>query len=172
MESSASPPERLQRGVIWGKDVKHFEQRIDLLRFAADIVPLISTASRVFSHQNIEWLGHQSSASWRQLLRSSKFLLGLGDPLLGPSAIDAVTAGCMFLNPRYQREVKGVSFDSQHPYAVQKIGEPYICSFDIHSQEQLRVCIDKALATTLTPLIPADFTEENYLKRVEAIFNL
>ena len=30
-------------------------------------------------------------------------IVGMGDPLLGPSAIDAIAMGCMFINPLYTK---------------------------------------------------------------------
>ena len=96
-----------------------------------------------------------------------------GHPLLGPSAIDAMSQGCMYLNPRKLRhEVQGNVFTSQHPYAETHIGEPYVCSFDMDNREQLKACVHKALETNLEPKIPDDFTEEAYLERVNKIFRL
>lgn len=41
--------------------------------------------------------------------------LGLGNPLVGPSAVDAVVAGCVYINPTYKRPTKDVYW-SQHPF--------------------------------------------------------
>eukprot|EP00600_Ochromonadales_sp_CCMP1393_P005461 CAMPEP_0174960418 /NCGR_PEP_ID=MMETSP0004_2-20121128/3695_1 /TAXON_ID=420556 /ORGANISM="Ochromonas sp., Strain CCMP1393" /LENGTH=277 /DNA_ID=CAMNT_0016208793 /DNA_START=226 /DNA_END=1056 /DNA_ORIENTATION=- len=44
------------QGVIWGKDVKHFHGKEQLLKSVASSVTLISTASsKVFNHHNIKW---------------------------------------------------------------------------------------------------------------------
>lgn len=52
-----------------------------------------------------------------------------GDPLSGPSAVDAVMAGCVYLNPVYATPTKKI-YNSQHPYLAESVGEPYVCSFE------------------------------------------
>lgn len=51
-----------------------------------------------------------------------------GDPLSGPSAVDAVVAGCTYLNPVYTTPMKKL-YNSQHPFLEQSVGEPHVCSF-------------------------------------------
>lgn len=159
------------RGVIWGKDPNHFEGNADMLRSVANSVHLVSTTRPIFSHANIEWLGHQTGDQWRELLASSKFLIGLGNPLLGPSAIDAVVAGCVYLNPQFIVPMRDVYY-SQHPYAADKIGKPYVCSFHQSNAAELDACVQYALKADLDPFLPPDFTFEAYLLRVKAIFDL
>ena len=164
-----------KQGIIWGKDPKHFESKNEMLIAVAKKVQLISTANhQVFHDQNIVWKGHQTASQWLDLLENSKFLLGLGDPLLGPSAIDAVSRGCMYINPIYEKPVRVNEqiFLSQHPYAVQNIGEPYVCSYKSNDIQTLLECVEKALNTDLKPFIPIEFTKDAYRKRVQQIFNL
>lgn len=161
-----------RQGVIWGKDVKHYEGRDKILNAVAEKVTLVSTSTNpVTNHRNIVWRGHQTASSWSKLLMESKFLLGLGHPLLGPSAIDAISAGCVYINPRYKQPLREV-FTSQHPYAAEKIGHPYVCSYDEGNLSQLNRCIQHALSTDLPPLVPVDFRRDNYVQRVKTIFNL
>jgi hypothetical protein len=161
-----------QQGVIWGKDTRHFEGRAPLLSHIANKVHLVSTAiTPPFHHANIAWVGHQTSRGWLDILRESRFLVGLGDPLLGPSAIDAIATGCMFLNPQYAKPVRDGAFHSQHPYAAQKL-DKYVCSYKINDAASLMRCVDTALTTDVPPHIPADFTKEAYLQRVRHIFLL
>ena len=134
---------------------------------------LVATATRpVFKHPRIAWRGHQTSESWHILLKQSKFLIGLGDPLLGPSAIDAISAGCMYINPVYPAGKAKKGYMSQHPYAAEKIGEPYVCNYKLGDAPSLLKCVQKAIAVTLAPLSVPDFTETVYLERVRRIFNL
>ena len=164
-EKQSFPTKKMQ-GVIWGKDTKHFSGKIDMLKRIADIVELHSTSTdSVFSHSNVIWHGHQSADGWKKILMQSKFLIGLGDPLLGPSAIDAIAAGCMYLNPSYRHPMREI-FNSQHPYAADKIGEPYVCTFDSNDINSVLKCVKLALQTSLTPMIPKDFTKNEYTKRV------
>ncbi len=141
----------------------------------------VSCILQPYDIPNIEWTGHLDKDSWEALLKSSKFLLGMGDPLLGPSVIDAIGSGCMYINPIYQtpfiRVQTGISYHSQHPYA-EKIAKndpelsTYICSFDINNREELKTCVKRALTSNLPAIIPKDFTASSYLNRVKTIFSL
>lgn len=160
------------RGIIWGKDPKHFDGKESTIRRAASKCQLVATSTgQVFRDQNIKWVGHQSKNEWHQLLATSKFLLGLGDPLLGPSAIEAITFGCVYINPIYQRPMRDV-FASQHPYAEKIIGHPYVCSYHVGNLVELEKCVDYALSANLPPFLPSDFEWVNYLKRVKDLFKL
>eukprot|EP01034_Spumella_vulgaris_P033764 gene33764-41654_t len=99
------PPVKENLGVIWGKDGKHFKGHESLLKTVASLpdIKLCATSTvKMFDHDSVQWMGHQTKDSWRFLLQKSKYLIGLGNPLLGPSAIDAISNGCMFLNPIYR----------------------------------------------------------------------
>lgn len=163
------------QGVIWGKDLRHFDGRHELISTASRFAPLVATIqpppSGHASFDNVRWLGHQTKEKWLRLLAESRFLLGLGNPLLGPSAIDAISVGCMYLNPIYDQPMRQI-YSSQHPYVVESIGEPYVCSFHIKSKDELTSCVKKALAVNLKPHIPDAFTQEAYYRRVAKIFQL
>ena len=162
-----------QQGVIWGKDPNHFSRGRDkLLSRVADLVELHSTASRaVFRHGNVMWHGHQNKDGWLQLLAESKFLLGLGDPLLGPSAIDAISMGCVYINPVYDQPVRD-HFKTQHDYAIAKIGAPYVCNAHLNDVKSVMKCVEFALQADLPPFIPPDFEHDAYVARVKNIFSL
>lgn len=164
---------RQQRGIIWGKDPKHYQGRESMLMQVAKNVQLISTASKnPIKYSNINYVGHQSAEGWNNLLSTSKFLLGLGNPLLGPSAIDAIAMGCTYINPIYSKPLRNNdAFDSQHPYAA-KLGPPYVCSYHENNVMELQSCIDLAMNSTLAPIVPRDFRKSVYLERVRQIFNL
>jgi hypothetical protein len=170
-------PPRRNQGVIWGKDVKHFSgaAKTKMLRSVAAQAPLVSTATKaVFADPNIRWAGHQTREQWSALLRESKFVVGLGDPLLGPSAIDAISHGCVYINPIYEpnAKVRDGNFASQHPYAMEKVGPPRVCSARISDLAAVRACVEVALTLDLDPIVLPDFTEEAYLERVRSIFGL
>jgi hypothetical protein len=169
-----------RQGIIWGKDPRHFQGKENLLRHLADALAqehggsgavLISTATTpAFKHDRIRWVGHQTPEQWMRLLRESRFLIGLGDPLLGPSAIDAISAGCMYINPLYSEHKKGVL--SQHSFAETEVGAPHVCNYREADGAQLVACVRKALSAELEPLLPPAFAHENYVNRVRKIFSL
>jgi hypothetical protein len=125
----------------------------------------------MFSHRNIKWLGHQSGQEWLTLLASSKFLLGMGHPLLGPSAVDAASLGCMFINAKYKSPQLEAKYTSQHPW-IAEVAPQYVCTYEEDNILQLLTCVEKALKTELKPFIPTELQKKNYLQRVKNIFNL
>uniref|UniRef100_A0A7S3UVM7 alpha-1,6-mannosyl-glycoprotein 6-beta-N-acetylglucosaminyltransferase n=1 Tax=Heterosigma akashiwo TaxID=2829 RepID=A0A7S3UVM7_HETAK len=112
---------------------------------------------------------HLDPNGWHSLLAESKFLLGLEDPLLGPSAVDAVSNGCMFINPVYSKP-KLDFYTSQHPYIADTVGEPYVCNTRLQEISSVEKCVQKALGSSLKPFIPKDLTKEQYLIRLRNIF--
>lgn len=96
---------------------------------------------------------------------------GLGDPLLGPSAIDAISMGCVYINPVHASPVRG-HFKTQHDYAMDKIGAPYVCNARLSDVSSVQTCIDFALQAELPPFIPPDFQHDAYVARVRSIFAL
>jgi len=169
-----SKPKKPQ-GVIWGKDPKHYSGRELVLKAVADVAPLYSTLSvrdapsKLRAHPNIHFLGHQTKEKWQELLAESMFMLGLGNPLVGPSAVDAVVAGCVYVNPVYDKPVKDV-YLSQHPYLEDRVGAPHVCSSKLSDIPAVVSCVRYAVANEVLPLIPAELTEAAYQSRVEDIF--
>lgn len=173
-----------QQGVVWGKDAKHLSGSEKLLEaLASDTeldVTLYSTASSAVLKMPILSTGHLDPTKWHELLAESKFLIGMGNPILGPSAIDAISMGCLFIDPIYQKGSRSVCkkssngncYNSQHPFAVERIGQPYVCSYREHNSVELKHCIKLALKTTLQPMIPKELEKEEYVRRVKYIFSL
>ena len=120
--------------------------------------------------------GHRTAQQWLELLFQSKFLIGLGNPLLGPSAIEAVSLGCMFINPVYSEPKLSGRYSSQHPYLARLLKEKqldrYICEYAEQSVDELEKCIRKALATALPAKKITEFTREVHFARVKEIFQL
>lgn len=165
-------------GVIWGKDPNHYKGKAPILRSLLKVAPLHSTLSRpppeLRGLSNLTFHGHLDKEKWSQLLEKASFLLGLGNPLLGPSAVDAVAHGCVYIDPAYPEPVNTV-YDSQHPYLRDSVGEPYVCSSVLDDPESNRRCAENALAfnaggTTNTPVLLPDLTKEAYLTRLRKIF--
>ena len=172
--ATAPTTKKLQQGVIWGKDPRHFEGKTAMLQAVLRALPevtLVSTCTKqLFQHPRMQWKGHQTPQSWRALLLESKFLVGLGDPLLGPSAIDAVSAGCVYINPQYGKPKKDRT--NQHPYAAEHIGSPYVCNYRLGNSAALQECASQALRADLAPHPVLEFQKAAHFKRVAEIFDL
>jgi len=181
------PPRKLRQGVVWGKQAEYFRGRWPALerlareaRVALHVtLPPAAVPAAAVAAGLIVPHGHLGRDEWRALLASSRLMLGLGDPLSGPSAVDAVASGAVFLNPRYPPgEPKERFFTSQHPFLQDAVGAPYVCSFDWTAFDTLLACALSALggpdeegaAPDLPPFIPTELTEAAYSQRVRDIF--
>jgi hypothetical protein len=161
-------------GVIWGKDPKHFSNLESMLKKIADAVSLKATSRRsLFRHNNVAWLGHQTRQSWLKLLSESHFLLGLGNPLLGPSAIDAIISGAVYINPMYKKPMRD-RFQSQHDFAMEKIGSPFVCSYPEGDAVKALDCIKSATSSEreVVNQTPLWFRRDEYMKRIQNIFKI
>lgn len=96
-------------------------------------------------------------------------MLGIGNPLVGPSAIDAVVAGCVYINPTYTQPVKEV-YMSQHPYLADKLGAPHVCSAPLNDANAMASCAAQAVAQEVQPIIPKELSEDAYSRRIKEIF--
>jgi len=102
-----SPKSPASRGIIWGKQEAYLRTPFakSIITPVAALCPLISTLTPRNRHDGITYVGHQSPPAFRALLAESKFLLGVGDPLSGPSALEAMLVGTTFLNPSFSPAV-------------------------------------------------------------------
>eukprot|EP01039_Chlorochromonas_danica_P010326 gene10326-11430_t len=182
VEKGSSSSERRRKvkqlqGVIWGKDPKHFAQSSSFIKILADHVPLVTTLSPSVSrgvlpvHANISFAGHLRPEAWLELLAGSRFLLGLGHPLLGPSALDAVSVGCLFINPVYSQPQLEAGYRSQHAYLSEKLPS-HVCDYPAGNAAAALECVERAVRVDLSAVIPEDMREEIYLDRVKDIFHL
>lgn len=175
--------DKFDGGTVWGKKTEYFNGREGALYTAARMgevhivtkenSALMDTLKEV--KDKLFFHGSMDKNEWTKLLTSSKYLIGLGNPLLGPSALDALAAGTMYIDPVYDKVKVRPTDDSylhmvsQHPYLKEKVGEPYVCSVDILDKVSVERCIQKALVTDLKPYVPPDFTEPYLLDRVTKI---
>ncbi|XP_056153597.1 alpha-1,6-mannosylglycoprotein 6-beta-N-acetylglucosaminyltransferase B-like [Lampris incognitus] len=115
-----------------------------------------------------------------QLLRRAKVFVGLGFPYEGPAPLEAIASGCVFLQPRFDPPRSSDNSDfyrgkpttrqisSQHPYAEDFIGKPYVWTVDITNRTAVRQAVRAILHTELKPFVPREFTCEGMLERVQA----
>ncbi|XP_071397465.1 alpha-1,6-mannosylglycoprotein 6-beta-N-acetylglucosaminyltransferase B-like [Centroberyx affinis] len=115
-----------------------------------------------------------------RLLRKAKVFVGLGFPYEGPAPIEAIALGCVFLQPRFDPPHSSDSSDfykgkpttrqisSQHPYAEDFIGKPYVWTVDMTNWTDVREAVRAILLTEVKPFTPREFTCEGMLERVHA----
>jgi len=112
-------PKRFQI-LVWGKEARYFEGLGPLLRALAEVAPLLTVVMedgrRHFpavgdlppqvdagqSFPRIRHLGVLDSSTLAGHVRSSALLLGVGDPILSFTPMEALQVGTPWLNPRFQ----------------------------------------------------------------------
>lgn len=176
MVAAPPPPAVAPRlGVIWGKLRSYFAGREPLLVALASAFPELELVTTLADGEpplggRVRNLGPLPSAEWRALLGNAVFLLGLGHPLGGPSALDALAAGAVYIDPSHNPPPAAQPhFHSQHPYLR---GHPRVCSVDLQDHASVFACVAHALnASTRTAYVPPDFTRAAYLRRLERLLD-
>ncbi|KAJ7378519.1 Alpha-1,6-mannosylglycoprotein 6-beta-N-acetylglucosaminyltransferase A [Desmophyllum pertusum] len=112
------------------------------------------------------------------LFQSSKVFVGLGEPIEGPAALEALANGCFFINPKftpaYDRVNRGFfagkpmdrKVTSQNPYAEVFIGEPFVQTVDINNIAEVKEALRKILSSSESPRLPYEFTVTGMLERL------
>mmetsp|Transcript_28396 Transcript_28396/g.60557 ORF Transcript_28396/g.60557 Transcript_28396/m.60557 type:complete len:600 (-) Transcript_28396:90-1889(-) len=84
---------------------------------------------------DVEIQGVAKPAEFLELMRSSAVYLGVGEPLIAPSAFEALNLGTHVIQPRFpepkilQNKPITQEWTSQHPF-LEKIPEPYVFTVD------------------------------------------
>ena len=119
---------RRRQGILWGKEARYFTGPVaELVRLLAAVCPLHACVSDERGHRpglftpGVTRHDALPPAAFRALLGESAFVLGVGDPVSGPTAIEALADGAALLLPRYRgpRALPGGTVvATQHPYAA------------------------------------------------------
>ena len=168
-------------GVLWGKKESYFASE-----FASGAVPLAANVGRgvvttavsvprhllqLASQGKLHRTGHLTPPAWFQLLQNSSYLLGLGDPLAGPSALEAIAAGAGYIDVLYRHGVgaQGV-YTSQHPFVQAHVPASHVCVAQQADPSSVLPCVQRFSAASLPGFIPHAVSPSAYLLRVKAIF--
>ncbi|KAL0484433.1 alpha-mannosylglycoprotein 6-beta-N-acetylglucosaminyltransferase MGAT5 [Acrasis kona] len=176
-----SYPEKIQL-LVWGKEWRYFTNVpnvFDLFkkikdRFNADIVTTIRDAEGKSEPDFIKSYGIVDKHGWSKLLAESTLIMGLGDPVIGPTVFEAVGAGCIYLDPikdppQILHMNPEMQLTSQHHYANETLGgEPYVYQIKIDDHNQVLEAIERALKNRhkVRPFIPEDYKIESVAKRL------
>ncbi|XP_048652616.1 alpha-1,6-mannosylglycoprotein 6-beta-N-acetylglucosaminyltransferase B [Marmota marmota marmota] len=103
---------------------------------------------------------------FQQLLRKAKLFIGFGFPYEGPAPLEAIANGCVFLQSRFRPPHSSLNHEffrgkptsrevfSQHPYAENFIGKPYVWTVDYNNSEEFEAAI-QAIMKTQVSLAPS-----------------
>ncbi|XP_076818912.1 alpha-1,6-mannosylglycoprotein 6-beta-N-acetylglucosaminyltransferase A-like [Clavelina lepadiformis] len=130
-----------------------------------DVIP-----NYVINHKNME------QSAFLDLLDKASVYVGVGTPVEGPAALEAIAKGVVFLNPKFnpprhvtQGKPTARTLTSQNPYAENRIGKPHVYTINIRNLTDIEVALKKIKESPRPkPYVPHEFTRLGFLERVNA----
>ena len=173
------PPKRKGLVLILGKEPKYFtpavRKALDAVAKLAD-VRLVATVPRAKARglpPSVENRGLLDAAGYARLLGEAQVALGLGDPVLGPGALDALEHGCAVVQVKYPkpRVEKWVNprlpWRTQHDF-VDAVGAPWVASVSLEEYpDAVRRALDAVSREPPRSRLPAEYSDAALLRRVE-----
>ena len=178
--------QKRMQGLVWGKDGAYFRAnkdngQTDVMSMLKALVSqpgvpadlsLLHTAPVSLPRERFTHIGKLPPSEWSALLLASRFVIGVGQPVYGPTALEALRHGCVFINPIFDRPVParmGVDFKSQHEYLRQLESAPlaeggaYVCSYRQGDAVALGKCVARAVSGEgLAPWLPSPYTRDGF----------
>ena len=172
-------PKRKGLVLVLGKEPKYFTAAV---RRALDAVAklngvkLVATVPRDKARglpTFIENRGLLDAEGYSKLLGEAQVALGLGDPVLGPGALDALEHGCAVVQvrypkPRVERWVNPrLPWRTQHDF-VDAVGAPWVASVSLEEYpDAVRRALDAVAREPPRSRLPAEYSDAALLRRVE-----
>ena len=120
---------------------------------------------------SIENRGLLDAAGYSKLLGEAQVALGLGDPVLGPGALDALEHGCAVVQVKYPRPrvEKWVNprlpWRTQHDF-VDAVGAPWVASVSLEEYpDAVRRALDAVSREPPRSRLPAEYSDAALLGR-------
>lgn len=124
--------------------------------------------------------GSMSPEDFIKLLASAELFIGLGDPIIGPSPIEALAYGCVYFNPKFvpPKDLAKYGKPSHHEYTSQvplleAIGEPHVYTVAMTDLPAVDAAIDRVhgngdVRKAMVHEVSA-FAPEAFIARVDAL---
>ncbi|CAH3154055.1 unnamed protein product [Porites evermanni] len=109
-----------------------------------------------------------------------QLLIGLGSPYEEALALEAISNGCIFINPKFKRPKNRINckalkdlpssrnLSSQHPYLEKFVGKPFVYTVDIWNKTEATQTLQEILTKKVISYVPFEFTCEGMLERLNA----
>ncbi|CAN9509116.1 unnamed protein product [Ophioblennius macclurei] len=169
--------------VIYGKQDYMWQGKSDYVEVISELLETHATVYGPSGHSSnlpsfIRNHGLLTQERFLRLLRRAKIFVGLGFPYEGPAPIEAISLGCVFLQPRFDPPHSSENNDfykgkpttrqisSQHPYAEHSIGKPHVWTVDATNRSDVREALKAILSTEVKAFTPQEFTCWGMLERV------
>lgn len=186
---------RENTGILWAKLVKYVfpitdpsRRLIEVLRNISSMAPLQTSLSAISVDYMIkQGVGdnvfpspprNRNRTEFLQLMTASRFILGVGMPVDGPTALEAIAHGCAFINPVFSphRQQRGkptrFNYTSQHPFLEANFGPPHVYTIDIFDSELVEKTVRQILQSPPPPpIVHPSFRPQEYLNNLRKIFH-
>lgn len=165
------------RGILYGKSASYFHGYRSLIKVLANLMELHATVAN-YSSFPVGVINHGviSFSQYEQLLCESKILVGVGEPLESSGVIEALAAGCVFINPKFTKQCRTVlqamakptlrQMTSQVPYLETVVGEPHVYTVDLNNITSVVHTVKKILALQVSSYVPVEFTHFAFMQRL------
>lgn len=174
---------RLNQAVIWAKSTNYFYEQLPMLRQVSKIIPLVGTFGIVDNNHELSFINQKNylnRTEFLQLLSSSRILLGVGEPLDGPTALEAISHGCIYINPIFSPPIQAKSkptrfnYTSQHPFVENYISSPHVYNVNIKDVNALKSTIQQILESNevVEPFIHPFHKPDAYIRNLRSIFSI
>ena len=173
--------ERSKDAVIWAKDGKYLASLSSALSAIPQSVKLYTTLrtdqkkSGPLPMKNVVNLGYKKKPQFLELLTQHRFLIGVGNPLDGPTPLEAIAHGCAYINPLFTPpkvftgKPTRFAYTSQHPFIQEHIGPPHAYTIDINNATQLAGTVQQILANPIEPLVHKHHRPDGYVANLREI---
>lgn len=163
--------------------VKQFSAHKHFLRAIYKYIRIHAAVSAEEGKMDLPFIinhGNINSTAIGQLLQRSKLLIGLGSPYEEALALEAISHGCIFINPKFKRPKNRINskalkdlpssrnLSSQHPYLEKFVGKPFVYTVDIWNKTEATQTLQEILTKKVIPYVPFEFTCEGMLERLNA----
>ena len=172
-------PKRKGLVLVLGKEPKYFTPAVRRALDAVaklDGVKLVATVPREKARglpPSVENRGLLDAEGYASLLGEAQVALGLGDPVLGPGALDALEHGCAvvqvkYAKPRVEKWVNPrLPWRTQHDF-VDRVGAPWVASVSLEEYpDAVRRALDAVAREPPRSRLPAEYSDAALLRRVE-----
>jgi beta-1,4-mannosyl-glycoprotein beta-1,4-N-acetylglucosaminyltransferase len=182
LDEISAPPVKATRpyGVVWGKDLSYLSKAPSELWNAlkgAGVV-LHATVDKMTDLEEKQYgvvnHGIMEPSEFRSLLCKASFLLGLGDPWDGPTALEALSCGTPFLNPYVDVSNQGldavrhVDRSTQHRF-LQTIGPPHVWNVHLENSSHVLQAIKTVNAAEKSQFVPYEYRKSTFIARLDSL---
>eukprot|EP00240_Pyramimonas_obovata_P002537 CAMPEP_0118928546 /NCGR_PEP_ID=MMETSP1169-20130426/5777_1 /TAXON_ID=36882 /ORGANISM="Pyramimonas obovata, Strain CCMP722" /LENGTH=724 /DNA_ID=CAMNT_0006870553 /DNA_START=461 /DNA_END=2638 /DNA_ORIENTATION=+ len=171
------PTPKKHQGVLWGKMLEYLQGHEELIRELGKLSPLYAVVQEPHPPAWLREAGVtvrplMQPSEWEELVAESKYFIGFGDPLLGPSVMHCLAAGTPYLDPVFSNPkavASGMTFTSQHPYA-HSFGAPLVHRVHLDNIVEVVATVKRVLsAPPVAPFVPSAMTPGGYKAKVEQL---